>query len=136
MEKTGCKTICGAPTTLVVKGLMMMMMMMYCTKRIQPSYFQWLLDTNHCCITNTDSYCSVTSHSFRPEWATFKNLTQLKFPTFMASVKNKTNWKRKEKNADSITIKECPAVKQLIAIFFFFFFNSSEIVREICQTLQ
>ena len=25
MEKTGCKFICGAPTTLVVKGLMMMM---------------------------------------------------------------------------------------------------------------
>ena len=25
MEKTGCKIICGAPTTLVVKGLMMMM---------------------------------------------------------------------------------------------------------------
>ena len=28
MEKTGCKIICGAPTTLWVKGLMMMMMMM------------------------------------------------------------------------------------------------------------
>ncbi len=27
MEKTGCKILCGAPTTLVVKGLMMMMMM-------------------------------------------------------------------------------------------------------------
>ena len=27
MEKTGCKIICGAPTTLVVKGLMIMMMM-------------------------------------------------------------------------------------------------------------
>ena len=26
MEKTGCKIICGAPTALVVKGLMMMMM--------------------------------------------------------------------------------------------------------------
>ena len=25
-EKTGCKIICGAPTTLAVKGLMMMMM--------------------------------------------------------------------------------------------------------------
>ena len=24
MEKTGCKVICGAPTTLAVKGLMMM----------------------------------------------------------------------------------------------------------------
>ena len=28
MEKTGCKIICGAPTTLAVKGVMMMMMMM------------------------------------------------------------------------------------------------------------
>ena len=27
MEKTGCKIICGAPTTLAVKGLMMMMRM-------------------------------------------------------------------------------------------------------------
>ena len=27
MEKTGCKVICGAPTTLAVKELMMMMMM-------------------------------------------------------------------------------------------------------------
>ena len=27
MEKTGCKIVCGAPTTLAVKGLMMMMMM-------------------------------------------------------------------------------------------------------------
>ena len=27
MEKSGCKIICGAPTTLAVKGLMMMMMM-------------------------------------------------------------------------------------------------------------
>ena len=25
-EKTGCRIICGAPTTLAVKGLMMMMM--------------------------------------------------------------------------------------------------------------
>ena len=28
MEKTNCKIISGAPTTLAVKGLMMMMMMM------------------------------------------------------------------------------------------------------------
>ena len=27
MEQTGCKIICGAPTTLAVKELMMMMMM-------------------------------------------------------------------------------------------------------------
>ena len=29
MEKTGCKIICGAPSTLAVKGLMMMMMMTF-----------------------------------------------------------------------------------------------------------
>ena len=29
MEKTGCKTICGASTTLAVKGLVMIMMMIY-----------------------------------------------------------------------------------------------------------
>ena len=28
MEKTGCKIICGAPTTLAVEGLMMTIMMM------------------------------------------------------------------------------------------------------------
>ena len=28
MEKTGCKIICGAPTTLAAKELMMMIMMM------------------------------------------------------------------------------------------------------------
>ena len=28
MEKTGCKIICGAQTTLAVKGLMMIMMML------------------------------------------------------------------------------------------------------------
>ena len=27
VEKTGCKIICGAPTTLAVKGLMMMMIL-------------------------------------------------------------------------------------------------------------
>ena len=35
MEKTGCKIICGAPTTLAVKGLMMMMMMMMMMKTVR-----------------------------------------------------------------------------------------------------
>ena len=35
MEKTGCKIICGAPTTLVVKGLMMMMMCVHDRERRQ-----------------------------------------------------------------------------------------------------
>ena len=39
MEKTGCKIICGVPTTLAVKGLIMMMMM----KNMGKSYH--LLDT-------------------------------------------------------------------------------------------
>ena len=33
MEKTGCEIICGAPTTLAVKGLMMMMMIQKCQKK-------------------------------------------------------------------------------------------------------
>ena len=33
MEKTGCKIICGAPTTLAVKGLMMMIMRIYKQKK-------------------------------------------------------------------------------------------------------
>ena len=43
MEETGCEIICGAPTTLAVKGLMMMMMMMMmrsiCTLWQQFSFF-------------------------------------------------------------------------------------------------
>ena len=35
MEKTGCKIICGAQTTLTVKGLMMMMMMMMMMKALR-----------------------------------------------------------------------------------------------------
>ena len=34
MEKTGCEIICGAPTTLAVKGLMMMMMMLKTTATV------------------------------------------------------------------------------------------------------
>ena len=35
IEKTGCKIICGAPTTLAVKGLMMIMMMIMSTLNIK-----------------------------------------------------------------------------------------------------
>ena len=35
MEETGREIICGAPTTLVVKGLMMMMMMMLMKTRFE-----------------------------------------------------------------------------------------------------
>ena len=34
MEKTGCKIICGAPTTLAVKGLMMMMIVLPAQRRM------------------------------------------------------------------------------------------------------
>ena len=40
MEKTGCRIICDAPTTLAVKGLMMMMMMMMiCESAMHTSLF-------------------------------------------------------------------------------------------------
>ena len=42
MEKTGCKIICGAPTTLAVKGLMMMMI-----NHLEYITFLKLLDTQH-----------------------------------------------------------------------------------------
>ena len=34
MEETGFEIVCGAPTTLAVKGLMMMMMMAECSSRV------------------------------------------------------------------------------------------------------
>ena len=42
MEKTGCKIICGAPTTLAVKGLMMMMLV--------PGVLQLLLSLCSMCL--------------------------------------------------------------------------------------
>ena len=44
MEKTGCKIICGAPTTLAVKELMMMMML---TTVVTSSSFPVLLASSH-----------------------------------------------------------------------------------------
>ena len=44
MEKTGCKIIFDAPTTLAVKGLMMMMMMMkhaYTRYTLDPMKSEW-----------------------------------------------------------------------------------------------
>ena len=38
MDKTGCEIICGAPVTLMVKGLMMMMVMIRCTCQSNQSY--------------------------------------------------------------------------------------------------
>ena len=41
IEKTGCKIICGAPTTLAVKGLTMMMMTFYSLSFCHSYHFQW-----------------------------------------------------------------------------------------------
>ena len=38
MEEVGCEIICGAPTTLAVKGKMMMMMMMMTTMMMIMSF--------------------------------------------------------------------------------------------------
>ena len=41
-EKTGCKIIGGAPTTLAVKGLMMMMMMMMMMTNTHAQMRHWV----------------------------------------------------------------------------------------------
>ena len=46
MEKTGCKIICAASTTLAVKGLMMMMMMSS-VERVSASLFTAMLKETH-----------------------------------------------------------------------------------------
>ena len=43
MEKTGCNIICGAPTTLAVKGLMMMMT----TRRLSGKWYVKAEHTHH-----------------------------------------------------------------------------------------
>ena len=95
IEKTGCKTICGAPTTLAVKGLMMMMMMIkiHCMGRRkdkQPvnQLARWV-DSSHvttdcksrisrlhqCQKEETQSYVSYLSASF----CTYKTARTLRY---------------------------------------------------------
>ena len=50
-EKTGCKIICGAPTTLAVKGLMMMMMIVF--------YRSGSLGYSHCSFLSAASGMNV-----------------------------------------------------------------------------
>ena len=57
MEKTGYKIICGAPTTLAVKGLMMMTMMM----SFEPIYIPRALNTGTC-IRQGDLFYSAGLH--------------------------------------------------------------------------
>ena len=57
MEKTGCKIICGAPTTLAVKGLMMMMTRSHpVTNSLSPH------SAPVCCIPQTKSPCLTNPH--------------------------------------------------------------------------
>ena len=52
MEKTGCKIICGAPTTLAVKGLMMMLlllMMMNTNMQLIWNLSDWLTQDGRSC---------------------------------------------------------------------------------------
>ena len=55
MEKTGCKIICGAPTTLAVKGLMMMMMTVSYSCTLCFVWFVLCLIPVHCVLCGV--YC-------------------------------------------------------------------------------
>ena len=50
MEKTGCKIICGAPTTLVVKDLIMMMM------RLVPMLYFFMVAHKAACKTLSKAF--------------------------------------------------------------------------------
>ena len=64
MEKTDCKFICGAPTTLAVKGLMMMMMMSEGLFPSPPSFFLSLSMFNNCgFVWNLNSALSQKAYS-------------------------------------------------------------------------
>ena len=58
MEKTGCKIICGAPTTLAVKGLMMMMVILsyLVSWYIDISAVNKQADTQHFSLGSTDRH--------------------------------------------------------------------------------
>ena len=60
MEKTGCKIICGAPTTLAVKGLMMMMMTTTATTTV-------LTTTTVAAVANTTPTTACTTVT-TPQW--------------------------------------------------------------------
>ena len=83
MEKTGWKIICGAPTTLTVKGLMMMMMMMMmmmkalwgCTDRTVSLY---LLGVVYFACLSRWSYLSAGEKSIRNTECIFTRLHVVK----------------------------------------------------------
>ena len=56
MEKTSCKIICGAPTTLAVKGLMIMMMM------ICPWMWRWLTKKTNAVACSVQTLSQIAHH--------------------------------------------------------------------------
>ena len=54
-QKTGCKIICGASTTLAVKGLMIIMMMMMMMVVMVMMVMMMMMMMNHYALT---SFCS------------------------------------------------------------------------------
>ena len=61
MEKTGCKIICGALTTLAVKGLMMMMLMIDDDDDGEKSNAKHFPDQNKNTLTQVSCSCSTLS---------------------------------------------------------------------------
>ena len=61
MEKTGCKIICGAPTTLAVKGLMMMMMTVSYSCTLCFVWFVLCLIPVHCVLCGV--YCVLFQYT-------------------------------------------------------------------------
>ena len=80
MEKTGCKIICGGPTTLAVKGLMMMMMMMMMRKShcISFSQAQTLDRPKTCKLFPLNTHKSHTNHIVHDLFNVSSNHTTLK----------------------------------------------------------
>ena len=74
MEKTGCKVICGAPTTLVVKGLMMMMMMMTLWLKVLNSTILHFLYFRRKCLLRHRRY---TCARLRRSWSAGQHTLQL-----------------------------------------------------------
>ena len=62
MEKTGCKIICGAPTTLAVKGLMMMInMIMILLQKISPGSKEEIRKFTDVSASNTSLLVEITA---------------------------------------------------------------------------
>ena len=78
MEKTVCKIICGAPTTLAVKGLMMMMMMMNIKFHLKLNGILLHKILDSICFTLLDRICFEKASFLGPNWEV-SNLPQQTF---------------------------------------------------------